>query len=194
MTTAPPKSCTVNHCGRDVIARGMCTKHYKRWRKRNPHLITQKRPPIERLLQRCEVDTNGCWIYQGALTEHGYSRIHTSKDTSNAYGHLIAWEHFRGSIPDGLTFDHLCNTPACVNPWHGDLVPLSVNLQRATTSFAAINRAKTRCPQGHPYDETNTYHSPHERRCRACGAAKMRRYRARKKKELQGNDYSIQPR
>lgn len=35
---------------------------------------------------------------------------------------------------------------------------------------------KTHCPQGHPYDEQNTYRSPQGRRhCRACGRANSKR-------------------
>ncbi len=33
------------------------------------------------------------------------------------------------------------------------------------------NRAKTECPQGHPYDDANTYTAPSypsKRRCRTC--------------------------
>lgn len=42
-----------------------------------------------------------------------------------------------------------------------------------------INRAKTHCPQGHPYDDDNTmYLSNGRRRCRACNAAQTAAYRA----------------
>jgi hypothetical protein len=37
------------------------------------------------------------------------------------------------------------------------------------TGFAALNAAKTHCPQGHPYSAENTYVSPQGKRfCRAC--------------------------
>ena len=45
----------------------------------------------------------------------------------------------------------------------------------------AQQRAKTHCPQGHPYDEANTYiHKHGHRYCRACGRAATARYRQRR--------------
>lgn len=44
----------------------------------------------------------------------------------------------------------------------------------------AVNRAKTHCPYGHPYDEENTYRPPSGGRfCRACGREAQRRWRQR---------------
>jgi hypothetical protein len=50
------------------------------------------------------------------------------------------------------------------------------------------SRAKTECPQGHAYDEANTYRDKLGHRfCRKCLAAKKRRQKARKRAEvLQG--------
>ena len=43
------------------------------------------------------------------------------------------------------------------------------------------NVSKTHCPQGHPYDEANTYVNPAGgRRCRTCLGESVRRYRMRK--------------
>ena len=39
--------------------------------------------------------------------------------------------------------------------------------------------AKTHCPQGHPYDQANTYVGPRgDRQCRACGRERAARNRA----------------
>lgn len=42
------------------------------------------------------------------------------------------------------------------------------------------NASKTHCPQGHPYDEANTYVRDGRRNCRACSKARSAARRARK--------------
>ena len=43
------------------------------------------------------------------------------------------------------------------------------------------NAGKTHCPQGHPYDEANTYHRAydHSRQCRACNRERARAWKQR---------------
>lgn len=64
--------------------------------------------------------------------------------------------------------------PAADHPW-----------RRSRNLLAEVQREKTHCPQGHPYDEENTRvivsSKGTARRCRACKAAKMRRVRRRTK-------------
>jgi hypothetical protein len=70
---------------------------------------------------------------------------------------------------------HHCDNPPCVNPRHLYVGSQSENVQdavrRGRSRFLMIERlaAKTHCPQGHPYDEVNTYRPPSGGRyCRAC--------------------------
>lgn len=82
--------------------------------------------------------------------------------------HRAAYELLVGPIPPGLQIDHLCRNRACVNPSHMEPVTQHVNILRGV-GFAAVNAIKTHCPQGHPYDETNTKISKKGRRhCRTC--------------------------
>ena len=75
-----------------------------------------------------------------------YGRFAVKPKTYGA--HRVAYMLVRGSIPDGLTIDHLCRNPPCVNPVHLEAVPSRVNTLRGV-SVAAVNAAKTHCPQGH---------------------------------------------
>ena len=99
-----------------------------------------------------------CWIWQRALDHEGYPRDGT------AHAHRKTYAQHRGQIPAGLQLHHLCEVPACVNPDH--LLPVTP----AEHARLGGQSAKTHCPQGHPYDEANTYRYPNtgHRRCRTC--------------------------
>ena len=126
-------------------------------------------------------------MWQGWRDKEGYGGFSIgAKSAGNARAHRWAYEHYRGPIPDGLTLDHLCKTPSCVNPDHLEAVTSRENLFRAN-SFQARNLAKTHCPQGHPYDEGNTYvDNDGARQCRACNRLRSAAYyRANRQKVLE---------
>lgn len=135
-------------------------------------------PAIDRILARCE-EHDGCWVYQGPTDRKGYVRLRENGG-GKVFGHRATYEFFIGAIPDGMTFDHLCENTSCVNPWHGDLVPSLVNIRRASRGMAATNRNKTACPKGHPLTGDNLVPSAPGRICRECRKETNRRYRARR--------------
>lgn len=63
---------------------------------------------------KISVDTAGCWLFQGLLTEKGYGRI--GKNGKRA--HREMWKENFGVIREGLCVLHTCNVPRCVNPNH----------------------------------------------------------------------------
>lgn len=133
--------------------------------------------PIDRLLSKC-VEVDGCWHYTGRTERKGYARIR-GEGGRKMYGHRIAYEFFVGEIPEGLSYDHLCENTSCPNPWHGELVPIGVNIRRASRGMGAVNRQKTHCPKGHPLEGDNLVRSAPGRICRTCRNEANRRYRAR---------------
>ena len=61
----------------------------------------------------------GCWVWLAALTEHGYGRLgRGGKRGGVVLAHRFAYELLVGSIPEGMSIDHRCHNPACVNPEH----------------------------------------------------------------------------
>ncbi len=108
--------------------------------------------PEERFARYVEV-TDTCWLWTGALT-HGYGQL-TISVTERVLAHRFAYEHFIGPIPKGLTIDHLCRVPRCVNPAHLEAVPLGVNVMRSPLSSSGANIRKTHCPKGHSYDKVS---------------------------------------
>lgn len=137
------------------------------------------KPAIDRVLDRVAIDIKtGCWNFTGA-TAKGYGRVRIgSKADGTArivYTHRLVWEHFNGPIPHGMQLDHLCRNTRCCNFKHTELVTSRENSLRGT-SFAAQNARKTHCPQGHPYDEANTWRSAKGwRQCRTCSRERQAR-------------------
>lgn len=133
-----------------------------------------KRDPVERFWSK--VDRRGpsdCWVWAGGTFWFGHGRFSLGRKTVMA--HRFAYELLVGPIPEGLVLDHLCSNPPCVNPAHLEPVTSSENVRRGRGATAM--REKTHCPQGHPYDEQNTYRRPSGGRiCRECSRAAGRRF------------------
>lgn len=132
-----------------------------------------KKTVIERFMSKVAIRKN-CWIWTGAVERFGYGKFSVSRRSVMA--HRFSYHHFKGSIPEGLTLDHLCRVPSCVNPDHLEAVTLRENLLRGNT-FQAKNKAKTHCPHGHPYDKENTFiRKDGARTCKECMRARCRDY------------------
>ena len=126
---------------------------------------------------------SGCWLWTGGVDLDGYGRVSYLGRTRAA--HRLAFLLAEGYLPPrpsyhhpnhgkALVFDHRCRTPACVNPDHLRVVTVAENTRRGKALI-------THCPQGHEYDEVNTYISQDgKRHCRECRREARRRYRERK--------------
>ena len=112
----------------------------------------------------CPDPNTGCWHWSGVYDKRpskGYGYIKTLGKQRLA--HRVAYELFRGPIPDGLQLDHLCQEKGCVNPDHLEILTNRENSLRYRQTI-------THCPKGHAYDEQNTHiNKVGARVCRACG-------------------------
>lgn len=123
------------------------------------------RDPLWRVVARVEIDDAGCWVWKGSKHVRGYGHIWV--DGSLQYVHRVVYESMVGPVPSGLVLDHLCRNTSCCNPDHLDPVTQRENTLRGVSLFA-VNAAKTHCPKGHAYNETNTWWYDGRRYCRAC--------------------------
>lgn len=128
---------------------------------------------------------SGCWLWSGAISNEGYGRFRFGvRGSKQGMAHRFAYELLVGPIPQGLQLDHLCRTPACVNPAHLEPVTGRENLLRGDT-FQARNAAKTSCVHGHPFDERNTEWRPTGgRACRECRRRKVQAARQRLREKV----------
>ena len=119
-----------------------------------------------------------CILWDGYCNEFGYGRLRLA-DGSLCMAHRLAWVAANGcDIPEGLTLDHLCRNPSCVNSDHLEPVTLAENTRRGEAP-AASNLRKTSCPEGHLLEPGNLVLNklPGRRSCLTCHRERAREQR-----------------
>lgn len=121
------------------------------------------------------IKTDGCWLWQGAVFKNtGYGQVQIGKTPHLT--HRVAYELTYGKIPDGKFVLHKppCNNRRCVRTDH-------LYIGTHQDNMDDMVRRITHCPQGHPYDEINTYHRPDGGRdCKTCSHRRSQEYKVRK--------------
>jgi DNA-binding CsgD family transcriptional regulator len=70
----------------------------------------------QKLLAKRSIAPNGCWEWTGyKLLGYGAMR-HGGRKVAKV--HRIAYELWRGAIPEGMAVCHHCDNPPCFNPGH----------------------------------------------------------------------------
>jgi len=113
----------------------------------------------------------GCWNWTG-VRHRGYGLIMRKAFNGRVpvRAARLFYERVNGPIPPGLTVEHLCKNPPCVNPAHLTLLTASENARRA--------RQKPACGQcGGAWRQTRSGVNY----CPACINRRARAYRARAK-------------
>ena len=127
-----------------------------------------------------------CWLWLKYKNPNGYGEIMaTIKGKRRAWlCHRISFEILVGPIPRGKELDHLCRTPACLNPAHLEAVTHTENILRGNSPYAQKAR-QTHCSRGHEFTPDNTMRNSVSgtRFCRLCNLmwnrAESRRERER---------------
>ena len=135
-------------------------------------------PLIERFNAKVGVpDANGCWPWTGVKLKYKppghlpYGMIGVRLGPNNwkmRYAHRVSYELHVGLIPKGMTIDHICNNPSCVNPGHLSVKTMRDNILRGN-GIAAQCARKTHCNHGHLLAGANIRIGENgSRTCRVC--------------------------
>jgi hypothetical protein len=158
------RTCSYEGCERPHYAHGWCVRHAYRVKRWGDPTVVRKggipaRDPLVRLLERIEVQADGCWINPYGAMESKGQRV---------WPHRLAYERMVGPIPDGYHVHHLCHVKACVNPDHlATLTPEQHNRIHHT--------GPSRCVRGH---NDWRYRANGTRWCRRCNTDKARARKA----------------
>lgn len=120
-------TCKIDNCDTRARGRGLCQKHYSRWRR-----LGDAEAPVRSQVRKAslEFDDNvepqgDCIVWTGPRHPRGYGYLSVNGVTKVA--HRYAYERLRGPIPDGMYVDHVCWNEPCVRPDHLRLATRSQN-------------------------------------------------------------------
>lgn len=169
--------CISSYCDRAPVARGLCSKHHRRFMKGedfNKKTILELTAK-ERLLKRVNKTKDGCWFWGGATRGNKPFMYGIIWIKRKAYStHRLSWMIHNGKIPTtegirSICVCHKCDNPLCVNPEHLYLGTHKQNMQDKAVKNRYLNRNKKSCKRGHEYTVKNTYVSKQGlRHCREC--------------------------
>ena len=177
--------CKVAGCSFPNLAKGYCSGHYQRVKNGQP----LDKPMRGRLTDeeffnyKCPIRQPGeCWLWTSPVDPKGYGRWRRGSKGA----HRASYTMFVGPIPDGMTVDHTCFNPTCVNPEH---LRLLTHSQNSANSRRALSET---CGQGHPFSGANLYRYKDGRRgCRTCMQELGKAASARKKERRFGEGLSL---
>ena len=124
-----------------------------------------------------------CILFDGYLDPKGYGiKWFPDRKKQLRVNRVVLEEKLGRPIAEGKEACHTCDTPSCITPdhlWEGTHLQNMQDMKAKGRGWIGGNgnERKTHCPQGHPYDEENTYVTKTgARQCKECRRASVRRW------------------
>ena len=114
-----------------------------------------------------KINTDECMLWARGCNSQGYGSWTSLINGSRKRAHRVMYECFIGEIPNGMTIDHLCKCPSCINVEHMEVVTIQENISRSG-GVSSINKSKIVCKRGHPLSGNNLYVYKNMRKCKTC--------------------------
>lgn len=127
----------------------------------------RKGKPFEVHLAECRRGPDECWLWPVPGNDFGHGATFYNGKTE--YAHRAVYDYLVGPIPEGLTLDHLCRVPGCVNPAHLEPCTLRDNILRSNC-LGARNARKETCRCGRTFDSVRVIGHRQERACSHCAS------------------------
>ncbi len=126
---ATQRPCAIDGCTNTrIIARGMCTTHYKRWYKHGDPLTPAKAYAPKGATLQARLDFHGhdviqrvdgmtaCHEWRSLRDDNGYGRIWTGDRVE--FAHRVAYRLAHNGLDASADMMHQCDNPPCINPDH----------------------------------------------------------------------------
>lgn len=96
------------------------------------------RPEPDRFFEKIN-KTETCWLWTGGISQGtGYGVFKLGRTRKHIGAHRWSYRYHKGPIPAGMVIDHICHTPACVNPEHLRLATPKQNSENMSLSSANV--------------------------------------------------------
>ena len=139
------RRCSQPGCTRPCYGRQLCGVHFHRFQRAGtldqfPRIkVRPDASPLERLQRIGWVEVGACWIWRGMCSKEGYARMSWMVDGRYRYfqAHRVAYEIWRGPIPDDAYLVSICGTPKCIRPEYFTVKDESWHLEDARAAGIA---------------------------------------------------------
>lgn len=111
-------TCLIGGCDRPTHARGLCGKHYQRWRDYGDP-VRVKPTDEDRFWAKVDrsAGDDACWLWTGYRNAFGYGQHYYRNRLAGAHRFALELRLGRTLGPDEVA-RHQCHNPPCVNPGH----------------------------------------------------------------------------
>lgn len=116
--------CSASNCVKESIARGLCSKHWQRWRRHGdpetvlPPSAGPQDPPAVRFWAKVDkTDLDGCWTWTAARDRDGYGHFKVDGRMWRAPRWIFNQTNSTPLADDEMV-RHACDNPPCVRPDH----------------------------------------------------------------------------